>query len=602
MNNKRSYIFFLLSFLLFVTFSGKFNFVQAADYDNKGTKLDVDANKSWIVRFNKELDGSTIDESKFVVTDANGQQIAVSAKLGDDKKSVVVSPKSQYSYGKTYSLIVKDGIKAANKSSLIKSSKIEFTVKTNTINEANKAYTVCIDAGHGGSDAGNVGQTGIKEKDIDLSVALKAGKILKDNGVNVIYTRESDDISWDKNNDLQARFDIANKAKADLFLTIHVNGYPDNPSSNGIETYYSSYDSAGKSVAEQIQDQLASITGLTNRGAKEGRPQHEILRGASGTSIMVQLGFMTNPKESLVIGGEEFQNKSANAIANGVLKSLSLVKQNKDATITSIQDISANISIGGEYALPTNVQATMSNGSTKTVGVVWDSNSVDSSKEGTYTYKGTVAGYNKQVILTLLVAAKSTEPPSGSGTTIVIDPGHGIGRDSGSTGLNGLQEDDVTLSVGLKVGKILEEKGVNVVYTRTTDERTTTPISVTESLQRRCDTANNANAKYLVSIHTNAFDYESARGTETLYYTGNSEGERLASAIQKHLVSELGTYNRGLKDGSWLYIAKNTTAPTVLAELGFLTNPDDAAVLGNEEGQNKAAKAVADGILEVLGM
>ena len=129
MNNKRSYIYFLLCFLLTVTFCGKFNFVQAATYDDKGIKLEVDNNKSWVIKFNKELDNNTIDDSKFVVTDEGGQQVAVKVTLGTDGKSVVVSPKSQYNYGKTYNLFIKDGIKSKSKNGLIKTAKMQFTVK-----------------------------------------------------------------------------------------------------------------------------------------------------------------------------------------------------------------------------------------------------------------------------------------------------------------------------------------------------------------------------------------------------------------------------------------------------------------------------------------
>lgn len=605
METKKFYKLLLLSFVfIFIAFA-KGNFVHAANvYDGISIGKDVEANKSWRIKFNKELDKSTIKDSNISVTDNNGSVVPVSLQVDNNGRDIIVTPKIQYTYGKTYNLVIKNGLKAVNGKSLQEQSQVQFSVKASSVNTSK--YTVTLDAGHGGFDSGNIGQSGVKEKDVDLSVALKVGKILKDNGVNVVYTRESDRVSWDKNTDLQARFDISNNAKSDLFLSIHVNSYEANTSTNGIETYYSNSDSIGKSVAQQVQDQLISNTGLANRGIKEGGLPHEILRGTSAPAVMVQLGFMTNPKESVLVGSDDFQNKSAVGIANGVLKSLNLIGTDKNLTISSVSDISASINVGDNYTLPTSVQATMNDNSTKKVGVIWDYNKVDSSKEGSYTYKGTIAGYSKSVIFTLTVVARQTQPipPTSNNNTpiIVIDPGHGVGKDTGSTGLNGLQEDDVTLKVGLKVGKILESRGVNVVYTRTTDERATSPLSITESLQRRCDTANNANAKYLVSIHTNAFDDPAARGTETLYYTGNSEGQRLASAIQKNLVSALGTYNRGLKDGSWLYIAKNTVAPTALAELGFLTNPNDASVLGTDEGQMKAAQAVANGILEVLGM
>ncbi|MTK11073.1 MAG: N-acetylmuramoyl-L-alanine amidase, partial [Clostridiaceae bacterium] len=582
--------------LLIFSFLIKTNVVHADGvYNDKGTKTNIELDKSWTIRFNQKLDKNTIDSSLIVVTDESGQQIPVDLKLGSDESSIIVSPKGQYTYGKNYDLVIKDGIKGINKSNLAKPAKMNFSTKSSTANNDQK-LTVCIDAGHGGNDSGNVSVSGIKEKDVDLSVALKVGKILQDNGVNVIYTRQSDSITWSKDNDLKPRFDIANSAKADFFVSIHCNSFPSNPSANGVETYYSDSDAIGQKLAQAIQDGLVKNTGLTNRGIKVGLAQHEILRGTSGNAIMVQLGFMSNQQEGDLLGTSDFQDKSASAIANGIIKSLDLKKQD-NVKISSIADTPTSVAVGSSYTLPLAVTATMSDGSTKKVNVIWDSKDVDTSKEGTFTYKGTVAGYSGSVSLILTVFSK---PDTSNNNVVCIDPGHGIGKDTGATGIGGLQEDDVTLSVGLKVGKILEDRGVEVVYTRTEDQRSV-PMSVTESLQKRCDTSNNANAKYFVSIHCNSFEVDSANGTETLRNESNSESERLATAIQKNIISGVGTYNRGLKDGNWLYVVKNTNSPAVLTELGFLTNPNDAEKLVSDSYRQKYAEAIANGILECLG-
>lgn len=601
MTNKKNYIFLIFSFLFILIFSSKLNFVQAASYNDIGVKVDIDSSKSWTIRFNKELDKSTISNSMFIVTDENNEQVETNVVLGEDKKSVIVSPKDQYVYGKTYNLLIKDGIKPLEGLRLLKSSKMQFKIKSNPI--SSKGYIVTLDAGHGGNDNGNVGETGVKEKDIDLVVALKVGKILENSGVNVVYTRKSDSISWGKDNDLKARFDISNNAKSDFFVSIHCNAYPENSSSNGVETYYADSDVIGKELAQSIQEELAAKTGRVNRGTKVGLAQHEILRGTTASAAMVQLGFMTNAEESIILGTEDFQNKSASAIADGILESLDLVDKNKNITISSIKELSDSVIQGNSYTLPLSVSAVMSDGSSKKVNVIWDTKTVNTSEIGSYSYKGTVAGYSKGVNLTLTVRSKpDSTTPSDSSTSkvIVLDPGHGIGKDTGATGVTGVQEDDITLKVALKIGKILEENGVQVVYTRNTDERVSTPMTVVESLQRRCDTANNANARYFVSIHNNSFSSESAYGTETLYYTGNDDGEKLASAIQESIVSELGSYDRGLKDGSWLYIAKNSNVTTVLTELGFLSNPDEEQKLNSDEYQDKYAVAIAKAILQCL--
>jgi N-acetylmuramoyl-L-alanine amidase len=575
---------------------GVINQVQAASsFDDKGIKSGVDANKEWTVKFNKELDKNTINQSNFIVKDESGQSVPINLTIGSDCKSVTVSPEKQYIYGKTYELTISN-VKSSSGKELTLPGKMQFSTK----NDIKNTYTVCIDPGHGGYDDGNVSSSGVKEKDIDLSAALKLGKILEANGVKVVYTRNSDSVSWNKDDELKTRFSIANDAKADYFISIHCNIYPENLDTKGIETYYADSDAVGEKLAQSVQSELISGTGRVDRGVKADLT-HDILKGTNGNAIMVELGFMSNADESSVLSTDDFQNKSANAMANGILKSLSLV--NKDVNISSISDMTASVQQGNEYDLPLNMTASMSDGSSKNVAVSWSSKTADTSSIGTYTYEGTASGYSKPVKLLLTIGAVPITPPvptPDSGTTICIDPGHGLGSDTGATGIDGLQEDDVTLAVGLKVGKILQDHGVNVVYTRTEDERST-PMSVEDSLQKRSDISNNAGAKYFVCIHANSFDGESANGTETLVNQDNPEATKLATAIQNSIVNEVGTYNRGLKDGNWLHVVKNTSAPAVLTELGFLTNPADAEKLRSDDYRQKFAQAIADGILQCLG-
>lgn len=594
MKLKRSSILVVFSFFLVLCMFGTFTHVKADDSVSSGTRNGVDINKTWTVKFNKEIDKGTISESNFIVKDESGQTVPINLTIGSDNKSVIVSPKVQFQYGAKYSLSI-NNVKSSSGKKLAQAEKMQFSTKS--ANNTNNAYTVCIDAAHGGNDAGHVSASGVKEKDINLAVALKVGKVLENNGVKVVYTRSSDNISWDNDNDLKSRFTIANNAKADYFISIRCNTYPENPSTKGIETYYRDSDNVAKQLAQAVQDELISNTGSSNRGIKVGLSQHEILRGTNGSAIMVELGFMSNSEESSILSTSDFQNKSANDIANGILKSLSLV--NKNVTVKSIPDITASVNQGVTYDLPLNITASMSDGSSKKLPVIWNSKKADTSSIGTYTYEGTVAGYSSTVKLILTVVGQTPVPNPDSNTIICIDPGHGRGSDTGASGINGLQEDDVTLSVGLRVGKILENHGIKVVYTRTQDERSI-PTDVTTSLQQRCDVSNNANAKYFVCIHCNSFDSASASGTETLVNQDNPEATRLAQAIQTSIVNEIGTYNRGLKDGNWLYVVKNTKAAAVLTELGFLTNPSDAAKLSSDEYRQKIAQAIADGILQCV--
>lgn len=196
----------------------------------------------------------------------------------------------------------------------------------------------------------------------------------------------------------------------------------------------------------------------------------------------------------------------------------------------------------------------------------------------------------------IIPAPKPSLPSNSNGIVVCIDPGHGYGDDVGATG-NNVQEDDVTLAVSLKLGNILKSSGYNVVYTRTTDMRDK-QISVGDSLQYRCDVAEKNNADCFICIHCNVFNRESANGTETYYSPENNKdngSKTLAKCIQESIIREIGTNDRGVKTANW-YVNKHTKCPSILVELGFLTNPNDVKKLNSSYYQQKYAKAIADGI------
>lgn len=182
---------------------------------------------------------------------------------------------------------------------------------------------------------------------------------------------------------------------------------------------------------------------------------------------------------------------------------------------------------------------------------------------------------------------------------VCIDPGHG-GYDSGAISLKGIQEKDINLNVSLKVGKILEKNNIKTVYTRTNDN-VKRPSVQKDDLATRCKISNDANSDIYVSIHCN-FDEVSSKtkGVETWCRFRDTEDEKLAMNIQKHLVDTGYTNNRGIKyeaDGK-LYVLKNTKAISVLVELGFLSNATETNFLQSDDGQDKCAQAIAQAILE----
>lgn len=173
-----------------------------------------------------------------------------------------------------------------------------------------------------------------------------------------------------------------------------------------------------------------------------------------------------------------------------------------------------------------------------------------------------------------------------SGKTIVIDPGHGD-HDPGAQA-NGLVEKTINLQVGLRVEKLLKDAGVDVVMTRRNDTFVT--------LSGRVAIAERANADSFVSIHANAAS-PAAEGAETFYNNNYQarESRKLAAAIQNRLVKDTGMKYRRVADARF-YVIRNTTMPSTLIELGFLTNRGDANRMKQSGYYDKAARAVYNGI------
>jgi len=126
---------------------------------------------------------------------------------------------------------------------------------------------VVIDPGHGGPDPGAIGIGGIYEKEIVLDISLQAARLLENQGIQVVLTRQADvDLG------LQPRVEIANRARADLFVSIHANAISmSRPEVNGIETYHVAGSESGQRLAASIQQQLLTSTGMRDRGVKRAR-------------------------------------------------------------------------------------------------------------------------------------------------------------------------------------------------------------------------------------------------------------------------------------------------------------------------------------------
>jgi len=220
-----------------------------------------------------------------------------------------------------------------------------------------KIGRIVVDAGHGGHDSGTLGPGGIEEKDVVLDVALRLGKLLKQRlGADVIYTRDDDTFI-----PLETRTAIANKAQADLFISVHANSSSD-PSARGVETYYLNFTTSADALEvaarenavsdesiHQLSDLVKKIT-LQDKisesrefatdvqqslysGLEEGNPGFKdrgvkkapfvVLIGANMPSILAEISFLTNPDDAHELRDPEYRERIAEALYRGVARYVS---------------------------------------------------------------------------------------------------------------------------------------------------------------------------------------------------------------------------------------------------------------------------------------
>ncbi len=173
--------------------------------------------------------------------------------------------------------------------------------------------------------------------------------------------------------------------------------------------------------------------------------------------------------------------------------------------------------------------------------------------------------------------------------TVFLDAGHG-GKDPGAIGQRGLREKDVVLAITRKVARELEKQGIQVVMARNSD----TFIS----LQGRVQRADASRANVFVSIHANSVGLgrPEVNGVETYYF---QTGRSLAQAIHRSILQRLNVRDRRVRQARF-YVLRNSSMPSVLVEVGFVTGSQDSRNLSNASFQQQMAEAIAAGIVQYL--
>jgi len=275
-------------------------------------------------------------------------------------------------------------IKEITKTSLIFLFFTVFICSNNAVFSQEKEFIVVLDAGHGGKDPGKVGSKNVKEKEIALKIVLQIGKLLeKEKNIKVIYTRKTDVFV-----DLWERGRIANKADADLFVSIHCNAHdtqahgtetwvlgthankknfevakaensvillednhevnykgfdPNSPESIiGLTLLQEEYLDQSIQLASIIQENFTNNLNLRDRGVKQAG--FVVLHQTYMPSVLVETGFITNKKERKYLNSARGQEKIANSIYKGIKKYISQLALNTVVSNNTVVTETTNVS------------------------------------------------------------------------------------------------------------------------------------------------------------------------------------------------------------------------------------------------------------------
>ena len=180
------------------------------------------------------------------------------------------------------------------------------------------------------------------------------------------------------------------------------------------------------------------------------------------------------------------------------------------------------------------------------------------------------------------------------GKTVVVDAGHG-GFDPGAIGLAGTKEKDINLAVSRRLADYLRQSGAAVIETRTEDKALAD--SKKADMAARVAVADNNDADVFISIQANFLPQHQYSGAQTFYHKNSAEGKALAESIQQAIIDNVGNTDRVAMSIDNIYIVKNLTIPSVIVEVGFLSNAAEESLLNDDEYQCKLAYGVYAGIL-----
>lgn len=187
--------------------------------------------------------------------------------------------------------------------------------------------TIILDAGHGKPDEGAQSRSGTTEAETNLKIALKVQNLLEQSGSTVLLTRSDENAIYDidaktlkqkKISDIHNRVKIGNESSADIFVSIHLNKIPQ-PQYDGWQTFYNAESSEGQKLAVSIQNNLNEAIQKENNRVAKTIDNIYIIKHVEIPTTIVECGFLSNPEEEKQLLEDEYQNKLAWGIYNGII-------------------------------------------------------------------------------------------------------------------------------------------------------------------------------------------------------------------------------------------------------------------------------------------
>jgi N-acetylmuramoyl-L-alanine amidase len=287
------------------SYDGAIKEVNVSELDDETTRLVVEYNP-----------GYTVDPEQVQVRGESAQQWTVQLPEATEVSAPVADRRSRLAASTRQSAEVRPSDPSSDASSdaaldASSESSSESSSDRGLPTLPNGRFTVVIDPGHGGGDPGAVGINGLQEKDIVNDIAPQVAAILREQGANVVMTRDRD-----IEVELEPRVQTAERANASVFVSIHANSINmSRPDVNGLGTYYSS--ESGHRLANTVQTTVANAMGMQNRGVHAAR--FYVIRQTSMPAILIETGFVTGAQDAPNLADPEWRSRMAAAIAEGIL-------------------------------------------------------------------------------------------------------------------------------------------------------------------------------------------------------------------------------------------------------------------------------------------